>query len=149
MHWCLPSWTLLAFGSSECWSGSWFKSIRFNWDSSGACSLVGTSSYVLLDKCIDSIWMQECSGLQTTSMFYRSQGLLTSVTSSKMCSNLHVEGLVPTCERMTTFSKDLNLDAFLFYCNSRSDPWTHGTFSKGLGRLPDRTILSMQHLDRW
>ena len=56
--------------------------------------------------------------------------------------------LAPTCEIMSTYSKDLNLDMFLFYCTHRSDPWTHGTFSKGLDRLADGTVLSMHHLDR-
>ena len=73
------------------------------------------------------------------------------MTSSEMCSNLpktlHEEGLAPTCERMSTYSTDLNLDMFLFYCTHRSDPWTHGTFSKGLDRLADGTVLSMHHLD--
>jgi hypothetical protein len=50
---------------------------------------------------------------------------------------------------MSTYSKDLNLDAFLFYCTHWSDPWTHGPFSKELGRLADETVLSVHHLDRF
>ena len=71
------------------------------------------------------------------------------VTSGEMFSNLpknlHEEGLAPTCERMSTYSKDLNLDMFLFYCTHRSDQWTnlHLTLPKSLS-----LTLQTQHLQQ-
>ena len=71
------------------------------------------------------------------------------MTSSEMCSNLpktlHEEGLAPTCEGMSTYSKDLNLDVFPFYCTHRSDQWTdlHLTLPKSLS-----LTLQTQHLQQ-